>query len=85
MHLALIPQFVDQNARGSSARAFSPTRSDRGQPRRQCPHHRRRRSIAIFLRRRPSWMRWQRWTTGTLLGAIGVKRALDTHTPATAG
>ncbi|MEG8037764.1 hypothetical protein QP157_21345 [Sphingomonas sp. LR61] len=42
-------------------------------------------SIAVFLRRKPSWMRWQRWATGTLLGAVGVKLALDAPTPATAG
>lgn len=40
-------------------------------------------SIAVFLQRRPRWIRWQKWVTGTLLGAIGVKLALDAPTPAT--
>ncbi|GAA5092296.1 hypothetical protein GCM10025760_20740 [Microbacterium yannicii] len=29
-----------------------------------------------------AWMRWQRWVTGTLLGAIGIKLAVDAPTPA---
>jgi len=40
--------------------------------------------IAVFLGRRPAWVRWQRWTTGTLLGAVGVKLALDAPAPAAA-
>jgi len=39
-------------------------------------------SIATFLQRTPTWMRWQKWVTGTLLGAIGVKLAIDAPTPA---
>ena len=38
--------------------------------------------IAVFLGSRPSWVRWQRWITGTLLGAVGVKLALDAPAPA---
>jgi len=38
--------------------------------------------IAVFLGRRPAWVRWQRWITGTLLGAVGVKLALDAPAPA---
>jgi threonine/homoserine/homoserine lactone efflux protein len=33
--------------------------------------------IALFLHARPSWTKWQRWVTGTLLGAVGVKLATD--------
>jgi threonine/homoserine/homoserine lactone efflux protein len=38
--------------------------------------------IAVFLGRRPAWATWQRWITGTLLGAVGVKLALDAPAPA---
>jgi threonine/homoserine/homoserine lactone efflux protein len=38
--------------------------------------------IAVFLARRPAWVRWQRWVTGGLLGAVGVKLALDAPAPA---
>lgn len=41
-------------------------------------------SIATYLQRRPTWMRWQKWITGTLLGAIGVKLAIDAPAPAAA-
>lgn len=34
-------------------------------------------SVAAFLAERPRWTRWQRRVTGTLLGAVGVKLALD--------
>lgn len=34
-------------------------------------------TIASFLGRRPSWSRWQRRITGTLLGAVGVRLAVD--------
>ncbi|BCJ68587.1 LysE family translocator [Polymorphospora rubra] len=34
-------------------------------------------SIAAFLATRPSWSKFQRWVTGTLLGAVGVKLAID--------
>ena len=37
--------------------------------------------IAAFLATRPAWLRWQRRITGTLLGAVGIHLALDTHTP----
>lgn len=39
-------------------------------------------SIAVFLQRRPQWARWQKRVTGTLLGAVGVKLALDAPSPA---
>lgn len=41
-------------------------------------------SVATFLQRKPTWMRWQKWVTGTLLGGIGVKLAIDAPTPAVA-
>lgn len=41
-------------------------------------------SIATFLQRKPAWMRWQKWVTGTLLGAIGVRLAIDAPAPAVA-
>lgn len=41
-------------------------------------------TVAAFLARRPRWIRWQRWVTGTLLGAVGVKLAIDAPTPASA-
>lgn len=86
MYLALIPQFVDPNAGGVVSQGFQLGAVQiavslainaviilaAG-------------SIAVFLRRKPSWMRWQRWATGTLLGAVGVKLALDAPTPATTG
>ncbi|MCX6499636.1 MAG: LysE family translocator [Arthrobacter sp.] len=40
-------------------------------------------AIAMFLRARPSWMKWQRLITGSLLGAVGMKLAFDAPTPAT--
>jgi threonine/homoserine/homoserine lactone efflux protein len=33
--------------------------------------------IAAFLQQRPHWMRWQRRVTGSLLGAAGLKLAMD--------
>jgi len=39
--------------------------------------------IAVFLQSRPTWVTWQRWITGTLLGAVGVKLAIDAPAPAT--
>lgn len=38
-------------------------------------------SVATFLQRKPAWMRWQKWVTGTLLGAISVKLAIDAPAP----
>lgn len=38
-------------------------------------------SIAVFFQRKPQWIRWQKYVTGTLLGAIGVKLAFDAPTP----
>ncbi len=84
MYLALIPQFVDQDAGNVIAQGFQLGMVQitvslalnaviiltAG-------------SLAAFLRRRASWMRWQRRITGTLLGAIGIKLALDAPIPAT--
>lgn len=39
-------------------------------------------SIARFLQRKPGWVRCQKWVTGTLLGAVGVKLAFDASVPA---
>ncbi|MBT2499390.1 LysE family translocator [Agromyces sp. ISL-38] len=83
MYLALIPQFVDQGAGNVVAQGFQLGAIQiavamvvngaiilaAG-------------SIAVFLQRKPTWMRWQRWVTGTLLGAVGVKLALDAPAPA---
>ncbi len=38
-------------------------------------------SIAVFLRRRPGWLRIQRYVTGTMLGLIAVKLATDRARP----
>lgn len=83
MYLALIPQFVDQAAGNVVAQGFqlggvqisvsmavnAALILTAG-------------SIAAFLQRRPTWMRWQRWFTGTMLGAVGVKLAIDAPAPA---
>jgi threonine/homoserine/homoserine lactone efflux protein len=83
MYLALIPQFVDQSAGDVIAQGFilggvqvtvsmivnSIIVLLAG-------------TISIFLRSRPSWLKWQRWVTGTLLGLVGIKLALDAPTPA---
>jgi threonine/homoserine/homoserine lactone efflux protein len=85
MYLALIPQFIDQAAGHVIAQGFQLGAVQiavsmivnaaiilaAG-------------AIAVFLGRRPTWMRWQRWVTGTLLGAVGVKLAVDAPAPATA-
>ena len=39
-------------------------------------------AIAVLMKRRPSWIKWQRWVTGGLLGGVGVKLALDAFTSA---
>jgi threonine/homoserine/homoserine lactone efflux protein len=41
-------------------------------------------TIAAFLARRPTWLRIQRYVTGTALGAIAVKLATDRSRPAAA-
>ncbi|WP_461018383.1 LysE family translocator [Streptomyces daliensis] len=38
-------------------------------------------TIAVFLGRRPSWLRVQRYVMGTVLGALAVTLALDTSRP----
>lgn len=85
MYLALIPQFVDPSRGAVVAQGFQLGAVQIGV------------SIAVntciilaagtiaaFLSRRPGWMRWQRWITGTLLGAVGIKLALEAPAPATA-
>ncbi|MFI6205188.1 LysE family translocator [Streptomyces sp. NPDC051041] len=42
-------------------------------------------TIAVFLSRRPSWLRMQRYLTGTVLGALAVTVAADTSAPARTG
>jgi threonine/homoserine/homoserine lactone efflux protein len=39
-------------------------------------------SIAGLLKRRPAWAKWQRWATGSLLGAVAI--ALAREVPARA-
>lgn len=83
MYLALIPQFIDPEAGNVVAQGFQLGAIQiavavivngaiivaAG-------------SVAVFLQRKPAWMRWQRVVTGSLLGAVGVKLALDAPTPA---
>jgi threonine/homoserine/homoserine lactone efflux protein len=83
MYLALIPQFVDQSAGNVIAQGFilggvqitvsmivnSIIVLLAG-------------AISLFLRSRPTWLKWQRWVTGTLLGLVGIKLALDAPTAA---
>ncbi|HEX4399839.1 MAG TPA: LysE family translocator [Galbitalea sp.] len=83
MYLALIPQFVDQSAGNVIAQGFilggvqvtvsmivnSIIVLLAG-------------AISLFLRSRPTWLKWQRWITGTLLGLVGIKLALDAPTAA---
>ncbi|MEU9923860.1 LysE family translocator [Streptomyces griseoluteus] len=40
-------------------------------------------TIAVFLSRRPSWLKVQRYMMGTVLGALAVSLAIDTSGPAT--
>ncbi|MFB7494634.1 LysE family translocator [Streptomyces sp. NPDC056161] len=42
-------------------------------------------TIAVFLARRPSWLRAQRYLMGTVLGGLAVSLALDTPDAAHAG
>lgn len=83
MYLALIPQFVDQAAGNVVAQGFqlgviqiAVAMVVNGAIILAAG------SIAVFLQRKPTWIRWQRWVTGTLLGAVGVKLALDAPAPA---
>ncbi|MCX4862829.1 LysE family translocator [Streptomyces sp. NBC_00257] len=39
-------------------------------------------TIAVFLSRRPSWLKAQRYAMGTALGALAISLALDTSGPA---
>ncbi|MFF7386255.1 LysE family transporter [Streptomyces griseoluteus] len=41
-------------------------------------------TIAAFLSRRPSWLRFQRYAMGTVLGALAVTLAADTSGPSAA-
>ncbi|GAA1816410.1 LysE family translocator [Luedemannella flava] len=38
-------------------------------------------TVAVFLARRPAWLRVQRYVTGTLLGAIALRLATDRTRP----
>ena len=83
MYLALIPQFVDRSAGSVIAQGFilggvqitvsmivnSIIVLLAG-------------AISVFLRSRPTWLKWQRWITGSLLGLVGIKLALDAPTAA---
>ncbi len=42
-------------------------------------------AIAVFLARRPSWLRAQRCLMGTALGLLAVSVATDTSAPAASG
>ncbi|MFH9263172.1 LysE family translocator [Streptomyces sp. NPDC017546] len=42
-------------------------------------------AIAVFLARRPSWLRAQRYLMGTALGLLAVSVATDTSAPAASG
>jgi threonine/homoserine/homoserine lactone efflux protein len=78
MYLALIPQFVDTHAGNVVAQGFALGGVQiavsitvnaciiglAG-------------SISTFLAARPTWLKVQRWLTGTLLGAVGLRLALD--------
>ena len=84
MYLALIPQFVDRSAGDVVAQGFilgsvqitvsmivnSIIVLLAG-------------AISIFLRTRPAWLKWQRWITGSLLGIVGIKLAIDAPSAAT--
>ncbi|MFJ2306943.1 LysE family translocator [Streptomyces sp. NPDC087787] len=39
-------------------------------------------TIAVFLSRRPSWLKAQRYMMGTVLGALAISLAVDTSGPA---
>ncbi|MEU8971890.1 LysE family translocator [Streptomyces monashensis] len=39
-------------------------------------------TIAVFLARRPSWLKVQRWLMGTVLGGLALTLAADTSGPA---
>lgn len=41
-------------------------------------------AIAVFLARRPSWLKVQRYAMGTVLGALAISLAVDTSGPAKA-
>jgi threonine/homoserine/homoserine lactone efflux protein len=84
MYLALIPQFVDRSAGNIVAQGFilgsvqitvsmivnSIIVLLAG-------------AISIFMRTRPGWLKWQRWITGSLLGIVGIKLAIDAPSAAT--
>ncbi|MEU7281009.1 LysE family translocator [Streptomyces sp. NPDC045431] len=42
-------------------------------------------TIAVFLARRPSWLKVQRYMMGTALGLLAVSVAMDTSAPASSG
>jgi threonine/homoserine/homoserine lactone efflux protein len=78
MYLALIPQFIDTSAGHVVAQGFAlggvqiaVSITVNGTIVLLAG------SIARFLAARPTWSRVQRWATGTLLGAVGLRLALD--------
>ncbi|XAS67561.1 LysE family translocator [Micrococcaceae bacterium Sec5.7] len=86
MYLALIPQFVDREAGNVVTQGFqlgaiqiTVAMAVNGAIILAAG------SVAVFLQRKPKWMRWQRWIAGTLLGAVGVKLAFDAPAPAVSG
>ncbi|WP_329011693.1 LysE family translocator [Streptomyces sp. NBC_01601] len=42
-------------------------------------------TIAVFLARRPSWLKIQRYAMGTVLGTLALTLAMDTSGPGTTG
>jgi threonine/homoserine/homoserine lactone efflux protein len=78
MYLALIPQFVDIHAGHVVAQGFAlgGVQIAVSMPVNAC-FIALAGSISTFLAARPTWLKVQRWLTGTLLGAVGLRLALD--------
>lgn len=81
--MALIPQFVDAHA-GSGVEPGFPLGSE------QIAISLTMNAVIVlaagpvtaFLVSRPAWARWQRRLTGTLLGAVGLRLAINSPVPA---
>jgi threonine/homoserine/homoserine lactone efflux protein len=78
MYLALIPQFVDTGAGHVVAQGFALggiqiaiSITFNG------TYVLVAGAVSAFLSARPAWLRWQRWLTGGLLGAVGLRLAID--------
>jgi threonine/homoserine/homoserine lactone efflux protein len=78
MYLALIPQFVDTHAGHVVAQGFAlgGVQIAVSMTVNAC-FIALAGSISTFLAARPTWLKVQRWLTGTLLGAVGLRLALD--------